>query len=165
MGVYILMPNKRKLLHNKHKVTVPKDTSHEKKPPFHDPCTTTRAAKERQNALYAPRATFLTHIHLLQWCLLVWVTINNNLHLDENSYSANDLINTKWTYLKPKPDVKLMRKPYIPISLQPRLIPTSLQPRPITYLSPSITTHNAPPASQGPGKLHLKANMPTTGAP
>ena len=58
-----------------------------------------------------------------------------------------------------------MHKPYIPINLQSRLIPTSLQPRPITYLSPSITAHNAPPALQAPGKLHLKANMPATGAP
>ena len=49
------MPNKRKLLHNKHKVTVPKDTSREKKPPFRKPCTTTRAAKWRQNALRAQR--------------------------------------------------------------------------------------------------------------
>ena len=49
------MPNKRKLLHNKHKVTVPKDTSREKKPPFCKPCTTTRAAKWRHNALRAPR--------------------------------------------------------------------------------------------------------------
>ena len=37
------MPNKRKLLHNKHKKTVPKDTSREKKPPLCEPCTTTRA--------------------------------------------------------------------------------------------------------------------------
>ena len=49
------MPNKRKLFHNKHKVTVPKDTSREKKSPFREPCTTTRAAKWRQNTLRAPR--------------------------------------------------------------------------------------------------------------
>ena len=49
------MPNKRKLLHNKHKVTVPKHISREKKPSFCKPCTTTRAAKRRQNAQRDPR--------------------------------------------------------------------------------------------------------------
>ena len=55
MGIYILMPNKKKLLHNKHKVTGLKDASREKKLPFREPCTTTRAAKWRQNARRAPR--------------------------------------------------------------------------------------------------------------
>ena len=75
------MPSKRKLLHNKHKVTVPKDTSCEKKPPFpsrvqlHEPRNRDRTHSAprglRQQLLRAPRTSSLTHTHLLKWCLLV----------------------------------------------------------------------------------------------